>query len=282
MAELNKKLHFLKNGTEKQAKAYSTTTEVNGDYITNKIDGVSAYIAIGETSDVRATTGRVIKNGETKAVLTEGKPVYTETSYTTAGTYSFTVPGGVTRVRVAMAGGGAGYACCVAGHSGWLDDMYAIQGTAGGSSSFGSLMSVTGGTGGACGTSCSRTAGAGGSPNGNAGTANGGYKVATTVKGGSGFSLSFTKTLDETGYGSGGGCYFDAHSGDQYSGNAGGGSGGYDSKYLDVEPGKTYSIQVGASGTGAYLNKGAYSSTVAKNITGMKSGFVLIGYGGDI
>ena len=121
MAELSKKLHFLKSGTEQTAKAYSTTVEVGSNYITNKIDGVTCYVAIGSTSDSRATRGRVIKGGTTYAILATGKPPYTEilehpssanggsagdgnhSLYSRTGT--FVVPEGVTRVRVAMCSG---------------------------------------------------------------------------------------------------------------------------------------------------------------------------------
>lgn len=108
MAELVKKLHFLKNGTEETAKAYSTAAEVSGEYITNKIDAVTAYVPIGETTDERATIGRVIKSGETKAILNTGKPPYGKVEHLEAGTFSFTVPKGVTKLRVTLVGGGGG------------------------------------------------------------------------------------------------------------------------------------------------------------------------------
>ena len=109
MAELAKKLHLKKGTTEHLAKAYSTTAEAGAEYITNKIDGVTAYVPIGATNDSRATVGRVKKSGSAeKAILMMGKPPYTEKSWTTAGTYTFTVPQGVTRIRVAVCGGGSG------------------------------------------------------------------------------------------------------------------------------------------------------------------------------
>lgn len=107
MAELAKKLHLKKGTTEHLAKAYSTTAEAGAEYITNKIDGVTAYVAIGATNDSRATMGRVTKNG-TKAILTMGKPPYAKKSWTTPGTYSFTVPASITQLRIEVAGGGGG------------------------------------------------------------------------------------------------------------------------------------------------------------------------------
>ena len=74
MAELSKKLHFLKSGTEQTAKAYSTAAEAGSIYIPSKIDGVACYIPIGSTSDVMATNGRVIKGGTTYAIKSQSKP----------------------------------------------------------------------------------------------------------------------------------------------------------------------------------------------------------------
>lgn len=107
MAELAKKLHLKKGTTEHLAKAYSTTAEAGAEYITNKIDGVTAYVPIGATNDSRATIGRVKKSGGTeKVILTMGKPPYTKKQWTTPGPYTFTVPQGVTKIRVTMSGGG--------------------------------------------------------------------------------------------------------------------------------------------------------------------------------
>lgn len=109
MAELTKKLHFKKNTTEYLAKAYSTTAEAGAEYITNEIDGVTAYVPIGATNDSRATIGRVKKSGGTeKAILTMGKPPYAKKQWTTPGTHTFTVPAGVTIVNVEIAGAGGG------------------------------------------------------------------------------------------------------------------------------------------------------------------------------
>ena len=70
MAELAKKLHFLKSGIEQTAKAYSTTDEVGADYIPSKIDSTDCYISIVDTKDGRATNGRIIKSGTEYAIAT--------------------------------------------------------------------------------------------------------------------------------------------------------------------------------------------------------------------
>lgn len=294
MAELAKKLYFKKAGVEQTAKAYSTTAEVGAEYIENKIDGVTCYVAIGDTTDSRATMGRVTKNG-TKAILNSGKPPYTEMQWTTAGTYTFTVPQGVTRIRVAVCGGGGGVAYC-----GDTDgDRRAYTAGTGGTSSFGSLISATGGNGGSFVMNSSYetddywvytfsgNGGAGGSPNGNAGNFvyqnQFGYKQTLTSTGGTGFSLSFTKVNTSDGYGNGGYATVYGHNYPMYyqigAANAAGGSGGYNTGYVDVTAGSTYSITVGGAGANSIGNvEGDGSGTP----TNAKSGFIYIAFGGDI
>lgn len=122
MAEMTKKLHFLKSGTEQTAKAYSTTAETGGSYITNSIDNTTVYVPIGSTSDSRATYGRVLKSSTTYAIMSTGKPPYTEVlhhpssangggagdGYNSLYNYTgtFIVPKGVSRVRIALCSGG--------------------------------------------------------------------------------------------------------------------------------------------------------------------------------
>lgn len=238
MAELTKKLHFKKNTTEHMAKAYSTTAEAGAEYITNKIDGVTAYVPIGATNESRATMGRVTKNG-TKAILTMGKPPYTEKSWITPGTYTFTVPAGVTRIRVAVCGGGAG------GVFKWRSSILG-KGEDGEASSAFEIV-ATGGK--AC--KLEDMEAAGGTPNG----FNGQHATAWTR----GFKLSFDNLDGDYGKGGGG------PDGGEYCG----GSGGYNSIYVNVIAGKTYTIIVGKGGYSERLNNG-------------NAGFVLIAYGGDI
>lgn len=181
-------------------------------------------------------------------------PVYTEHSYTTPGTYSFTIPSGVTRIRVAVCGGGGGGIAADGGP----------DGTDGGTSKFGSLIQATGGSGGLDNSywndtedfSNDSTPGVGGTPNGRNG------KHATTNAGGVGFSLSFE--MSNGTYGHGG----DGHS-RAYSYGTGGGSGGYNSNYVNVEPNKPYTVVVGEAGR---TNGDGMIETTT-------SGFVLIAYG---
>lgn len=269
MAELVKKLHFKKGTMEQLAKAYTTTAEAGIERITNNIDGLTAYVAIGAASDNRATMGRVTKGG-TKAVLSSGKPPYTEDVWTNPGTYTWTCPQGVTRIRVAVCGGGGAGV-------GTRHTTRNITGGSGGTSMFGPLIQATGGTGGrrAGGTAGSGAedwgvdaksyAGVGGTPNGLNGT--GWLGAWANLSGVTGFALSFTQ--ERGWYGSSGGASDGA-----VQTQVSGGTGGYNAQYVDVISGTTYSIQVGGggsapSGNGIYGNPG-------------NAGFVLIAYGGDI
>lgn len=110
MAQLNKTLHIKKGGTEHTAKLYTTTAETGGTYGFLKVDGQQVYYALGSSSDGRATYGRVKKSGTGYAILNSGRIPYHRDNYTTAGTYSWTCPQGVTRVKVTIAGGGGGAA----------------------------------------------------------------------------------------------------------------------------------------------------------------------------
>lgn len=109
MAELNKTLHIRKGSTEQTIKLYTTQAEAGDAYSYIKVDGVQAYIPLGAENDSRATMGRVKEHtGSQWAILTSGKPPYHMDSYTNAGTYTWTCPAGVTKVRVTVAGGGGG------------------------------------------------------------------------------------------------------------------------------------------------------------------------------
>lgn len=110
MAQLNKALHIKKGGTEQTAKLYTTTAETGGTYGFLKVDGQQAYYALGASSDGRATYGRVKKSGTEYAILNSGQIPYHRDNFTTAGTYTWKCPQGVTHVKVTIAGGGGGAA----------------------------------------------------------------------------------------------------------------------------------------------------------------------------
>lgn len=181
MSTLNKKLYIKKNnGDAVGCNIYSTAAEASDKALTVRADGVAGYVALKPITDSNATAGRVSIGGVTYAIATKhesggGTTVpYTEKSWTTAGSYSFTVPNGITRVRVAVCGGGAGQGAFSAGGNG------------GDTSAFGVV--ATGGEGGSA-----WTYGNGGSPNGYASSGN-----SIT----DGFAVSFDKASGD--YGKGG------------------------------------------------------------------------------
>lgn len=217
------KLYIQKTGgTAVGCNIYNTAAEA-GD---KALRVGSGYVALKDVTDANATAGRVSINGVTYAIATQHTAAvsvpYTEKYWTEAGSHSFTVPAGITRIRVAVCGGGAGKGSLVGNGKG-----------GGNTSAFG--ITATGGHGG--GVAWGK--GAGGEPNGHASTGN---NVTD------GFALSFDKSSGN--YGKGGNF---------------GGSGGYDSQYVAVTAGQTYTITVGAAGG-----------------SGGTGGFVLLAYGGDI
>jgi len=93
------------NGTN---ESITTTYKVG----TTSYDNTST-LAVG-THTVTCTATKTGGNSESATmtvVVNSAKPAYTEKSWTTAGTYSWTVPAGVTRVRVAVCGGGRRRCC---------------------------------------------------------------------------------------------------------------------------------------------------------------------------
>lgn len=226
MGVMSKKLYVKQtNGTAVGCNIYTTATEAGDKALTVRVDGVAGYVALKPITDSNATAGRVNIGGVTYAIATQhtsaaGNVPYTEKSWTTAGSYTFVIPDGITRVRVALCGGGAGKGAFGAGNTG--GDTRAFD------------LFATGGEGGSA-----WTYGNGGTPNGYASSGN---KVTD------GFALSFDKA-----------------SGDYGKGSNYGGSGGYDSQYVAVTAGQSYTLTVGGAGG-----------------SGGTGGFILLGYGGDI
>lgn len=222
MSILSQKLYIKKGSSTAACNIYYTAAEA-GDKALRVGNG---YVALKPITDANATAGRVSVGGVTYAIATQHTAAvsvpYTEQQWTKAGSYTFTVPDGITRVRVAVCGGGAGKGSLVGNGKG-----------GGNTSAFG--ITATGGHGG--GVAFGK--GSGGNPNGHTSTGN---NVTD------GFALSFDKSSGN--YGKGGNF---------------GGSGGYDSQYVAVTAGQTYTITVGAAGG-----------------SGGTGGFVLLAYGGDI
>lgn len=217
------KLYIQKTGgTAVGCNIYNTAAEAGG----KALRVGNGYVALKPITDANATAGRISINGVTYAIATQHTAAvsvpYTEQQWTKAGSYTFTVTDGVTRVRVAVCGGGAGKGSLFSNGKGGDN-----------TSAFG--ITATGGHGGGV----AWRKGAGGEPNGHASTGN---NVTD------GFALSFDKS-----------------SGDYGKGGNFGGSGGYDSQYVAVTAGQTYTITVGAAGG-----------------SGGTGGFVLLAYGGDI
>lgn len=250
MAELAKKLQVKVSGTTTPCKIYSTSAEAGTSYVRAKVDNVEAYIPLVDASDSRASKVHI----GSKCIATTGKPPYTEKSWTTAGTYTWTCPAGVTRIRAAVCGGGGG-GTHNRGTGGTGGTSVIKNNTV-------SIIQATGGYGGEVvyNDGYETYRGSGGTPNGRAGTD--GYSSA--AQGGTGFALSFTLTNGT--YGQGGGA-----EGGTRSYNAGGGSGGYNCNYINVNANTTYTITVGAGGSKA--TDKAYNGN---------NGFVLIAFGGDI
>lgn len=226
MSILSKKLYIKKGSSTAACNIYSTAAEASENALKVKIDNTTGYVVLKKVDNTNATAGRVSIGGVTYAIATKhesggGTAVpYTEKSWTEAGSHSFTVPAGITRIRVAVCGGGAGKGAFGAGNTG--GDTRAFD------------LIATGGEGGSA-----WTYGNGGTPNGYASSGN---KVTD------GFALSFDKA-----------------SGDYGKGGSYGGSGGYDSQYVTVNTGHTYTLTVGGAGG-----------------SGGTGGFILLGYGGDI
>lgn len=214
MSILSKKLYIQKTGgTAVACNIYSTPAEA-GDKALRVGNG---YAALKDVTDANATAGRVSIGGVIYSIAVKHKSgggatvPYTEKSWTTAGSYTFTVPGGITRVRVAVCGGGADNGAFGPGNTG--GDTRAFD------------LFATGGEGGSA-----WTYGNGGTPNGYASSGN-----SIT----DGFALSFDKASGDYGkggsYGGSGGYdsqYVAVNAGQSYAitvGGAGGtgGTGGF-------------------------------------------------------
>lgn len=124
MSILSQKLYIKKGSSTAACNIYSTAAEA-GDKALRVGNG---YVALKDVTDANATAGRVSIGGATYAIATKhesggGTAVpYTEKSWTEAGSHSFTVPAGITRIRVALCGGGAGQGAFAAGNTGAIHE----------------------------------------------------------------------------------------------------------------------------------------------------------------
>lgn len=156
MAILAKKIYMTNSaGTQQTALIYSTTGESGTPYMYASDGSTTGYVPLCSTSDVRATSGRVIQSGTTYAIANNAGVTYDYQYALFTSTGTFTVPAYVTRLRVTCVGGGAGvltYHCSPdhnevldLGSSGYVDGATYWSGS-GGSSSFSTV--VAGGAGG--------------------------------------------------------------------------------------------------------------------------------------
>lgn len=123
MVVMSKKLYVKQtNGTAAGCNIYTTAAEAGDKALTVRADGVAGYVALKPITDANATAGRVSIGTMTYAIATQHTAAvivpYTEQQWTKAGTYTFVVPAGVSRVRVAVCGGGQ------YGGSGGYDSQY--------------------------------------------------------------------------------------------------------------------------------------------------------------
>ena len=257
MAEYSKKLHIRKAGVITDIKLYSTIGEVGSNYITLKDGSNVIYGKLGSTGDANVSNLRVRKSSTIYGVLKMASIPYTEISYTSVGTYTFTVPQGITRIRVAVIGGAGG------GMTNYGDSYYVTS--AGGASSVNGLISAGGGGGISCDGSEIFAGGGGGSPNGNGGN----HKQSIgTANGAVGHALSFTNAVGT--YGGSSSMVNSINGNYAYSG----GGGGWNTAYFTVSSGATYTVVVGSKGAD-YVQNGSWGHVG----TAGQAGAVLIAYG---
>lgn len=118
MAEINTRLHYKKNGVTEEIKCYTTLAEVQNQGMPVKVGGVAGYAKYGPASDANASQGNYKpQGGSVQRILKQAQVPYGEQAYTTPGTYSFTVPSGVSVLQISGRGGGG---CGGQGHH-WYD-----------------------------------------------------------------------------------------------------------------------------------------------------------------
>lgn len=102
-----KHLAIKKGGTTYTCNVYDNRAEAGSAYFYYKVNGVEYDIPLCAVGEYRATPGRVKEHTGTQwAIATTGVPVYGKAEYRSPGTFTFTVPAGVTKLRVEVAGAG--------------------------------------------------------------------------------------------------------------------------------------------------------------------------------
>lgn len=205
----------IKKGTSTwEVPIYDNAAEAGSAYSYIKVGGTTGYIPLCATSDSRATAGRVKEHtGTIWAIATSGIPAYKKVTYSTPGSFTFTVPGGVTKLRVEVAGAGGG-------GGGGVGVRTRKGGNGGSGAKTNTTISVT------AGTNITVVVGAGGSGgNGSNGGTGGTSRIdSVSARGGAGGQLNSYSAdgANGTSYGSGGAGGLGAtSSGDPRRGNAG-------------------------------------------------------------
>lgn len=179
----------IKKGTSTWAvPIYDNKAEAGGRFLHVIIGGTHGYIPLCETSDPRATAGRAKEHtGDLYAIATSGTPAYKKVTYSTPGSFTFTVPAGVTKLRVEVAGGGGG--------GGGADGKSAGKGGNGGSGAkTNTTFAVT------AGASVAVVVGAGGSSaykKNNGGTGGTSKAGSVSARGGDGGTYGYYEDVDE-------------------------------------------------------------------------------------
>ena len=266
MAVFTKKLRLKKNGVngEETYNIYSTVNEVKPDYIQVYVDKSLGYVPIVSGSHAYTGSLKVNIDSTNYSLLTKAGQAYNYKIYNTPGTYTFTIPEYIFKVRVKVIGGGGGAGCSGRGSGSYHNTA---QGGTGGTSKFGSVSS-TGGTGGKAWCywttdaegyeyqdSYGHSAGKAGSPSGRSGVTGGDNQK---VAGGAGFQL-----LDGKTYGTGGSCGAPNNTIGYYDLMGSGGSGGYTYKTVSVTPLSTVTVVVGKGGAGDNNNRESTSYAYA-------------------
>ncbi len=139
MAILAKKIHVTNSaGEEQTVDLYGTVAELGGatGYTTQLVDGQECYAVLVGTTESGATAGRVqLSTGDVYAWGAQTPtPAYSYKTIT-SGSGTFTVPSGVSKLRVTCVGGGAGGTCLKV--QGQVGDLSVL---AGGATTFGSVV----------------------------------------------------------------------------------------------------------------------------------------------
>ena len=146
MATFSKKIKIKNSSGETQtALIYSTTNESGIPFLSINVDDINGYACLVDINNTRATSGRVKKSdGTIYAIGENGIPEYGYSYLSTNG--SFTVPAGVTKLKVTCVGGGAGGNVSYIESGIRIEDIFVYDGEAGGETNFGNLVLANGGT----------------------------------------------------------------------------------------------------------------------------------------